>query len=126
GERHVGARPKHQRVALVSYTRHFASPELDGSDWLTIWVYSVNEWLTTAELLSRISEGCDRFEKSMLGVEDLARTLAPRANGLRSDFQVWPKGKFRVAVRNVASWPIADATLSDSRGSFWGKSGHPA
>ncbi|MGA9005779.1 MAG: hypothetical protein WB495_02480, partial [Xanthobacteraceae bacterium] len=56
---------KHQRVALVSYTRHFASPELDGSDWLTVWVYSVNEWLTTAELL--ISEGLRQVREINVG-----------------------------------------------------------
>jgi hypothetical protein len=30
------------------------------------------------------------------------------------------------ARANVSYWPIADATLSDSRGSFWGKSGDPS
>ncbi|MGA9008877.1 MAG: hypothetical protein WB495_18840, partial [Xanthobacteraceae bacterium] len=98
---------KHQRVALVSYTRHFASPELDGSDWLTVWVYSVNEWLTTAELLSRISEGCDRFEKSMLGV------IAPDLIG-RGDLDKIPAGaepdRYRFASHTVVLTPSEPLT----------------
>ncbi|MGA8321546.1 MAG: hypothetical protein WB774_12170, partial [Xanthobacteraceae bacterium] len=49
------------------------SPELDGSDWLTVWVYSVNEWLTTAELL--ISEGLRQVREINVG-RDRARLIS--------------------------------------------------